>query len=147
MKKSLICVLLLFAFLTSGCGLATTYKDTNGASDYCLQYLTEEDLLKKNNSSSVAWVGSAINGKHNLSIGTFNGVKTLERFSGEHTVTLSCSIQKGNARLVLCTSDQVLHEFSLNEDEQQYTVDGSLGEVYLKLAGESCGITIRYTVD
>ena len=72
----------------------------------------------------------------------------LETFSGKgsYQIELSWTVSKGNARLVLCTDKEILHDFTVNEAGQTYTFRNDGSEVYLRIAGEDCGFSLDYTV-
>ncbi len=46
----------------------------------------------------------------------------------------------------LSYEDTIVHDFALNEENQQFTLENVTGKVSLKLAGESAGYTVSYTI-
>ena len=147
MKKQLLILslLLCLVLLLTGC---KSYKDTNGPDDYSLQSLTEGDILKGGSSTKIGSVSSQINNKYKVSVKTLHGVDTLETFSGKgsYQIELSWTVSKGNARLVLCTDKEILHDFTVNEAGQTYSFRNDGSKVYLRIAGEDCGFSLDYTV-
>ena len=146
MKKQFLCVvavLLTLALLFTGC---KTYKDTNGENNYELQTLTEQDILQGGSVVKTGSSSATVNNTHSVKVKTMNGVDTLETFSGEKVVLLlSVTINKGNARLVVCTDDEILQEFELNKDNQLFTFEVETGsKAYLRIAGEDCGYSLTY---
>ena len=143
MRRSLVCLLLALSLLLSGCGLIKTYEDTNGPDDFSLPTLTETDLLHNNSHSAVGMVSSTLNNHAMIRANTFNGVLEIVRIRQDCTITLDCSVTKGNARLYLCTEDAIVHDFALNEAAQSVDVSTSDGTVYLRIAGEDCGFSVE----
>ena len=146
MKKRILVVataLLTLALLFSGC---KTYKDTNGEDNYELQTLTEQDILQGGSVVKTGSSSSSVNNTYTVKVKTMNGVDTLETFSGEKVVLmLSVTINKGNARLVVCTKDEILHEFELNKGGQLFSFEVDTdSKAYLRIAGEDCGYSLSY---
>ena len=145
MKKHilLLLILLILALTLTGC---KTYEDTNGPDDLSLQTLTEENILRGGSCTKVGSVETVANDLHTVRTKTLNGVDTLETFSGSgsYTIQLSSEITNGNARLVLCTGDRILHDFGLNSENQSWTFTVGHSNVYLRIAGESCGFSLKY---
>lgn len=143
-KYALLLVFLLLLPLTlTGC---KTYEDTNGPDDYSLQTLTEQNILRGGSCTKVGSMETVSDNLHTVRVKTLNGVDTLETFSaaGSYTILLSSEVTKGNARLVLCTGDEILHDFNLNGDYQVWTFTVGSSNVYLRIAGESCGFSVTY---
>ena len=61
-------------------------------------------------------------------------------------ITVSCEITKGNARLVLIVDGEIVHDFDLNGADQSLVLENVSGNVSLKIAGESAGYAVSYTV-
>lgn len=144
---------LLFALLTvsvllslPGC-MIVSYEDTNGPSDFSLQTLTDQDIIRGTNTSTVMSSAVTVNNKTVCKAQTMSGVVTLfeKRFDNEPLqIVVSCEITKGNARLILVIDDSIVHSFALNEDNQQFVLNHAAGKVCLKLAGETAGYTVTY---
>ena len=146
--KKLLCVLLTAFLLLSCSGCVTfSYEDTNGEDNYALQTLTDADILRGAGSSTVLSSKVTTNNKTECKAKTMSGVVTLfdTKLNKEpFTITVSCRITKGNARLVLVLDDEIVHDFALNTDNQTFTLPNVTGRVRLKLAGESTGYAITY---
>ena len=150
MKKFFACMLsVLLAVSLCACGGIISYKDTNGEDDFTLQTITESDILTKNRFTAIASVSVNNNGSSRLDIGSLSGVKKLETFSGgsSYDITLSLSTKSGNVRLVLCTKDAILYEFSPNGDDQTYHLEKQNKTVYLKIAGEEAAFKLEYKTE
>ena len=142
MRKSFV-LLLLICF--SVCLISCGYEDTNGDNDYTLQSITDDTILKGGSFSESMSSHIYINNKWKDSVKSLNGVKELNAFNGPFKIVLSLEVSKGNAKLVICTDDEILHEFKVNEENQEY-VCNYIGKVYIKIAGESCGFKSEYEV-
>ena len=77
MKKRpalLIATLLLFVFLV-GCGHSgLSIEDTNGAEDFTLCVVTEEDICQSRSHLAIASITSTVGGKTKIRIGELSGV-------------------------------------------------------------------------
>ena len=146
MKKHipLLAIMLAVFLLLTGC---KEYKDSNGPDDYTLQSLTEADILTGIGCVKYSAVESRVNDGRSVRVKTLHGVETLAYFSssGTYTLQLSSEVTKGNARLVLCTRKQILHDFDLNGADQSWTFTVEDATVYLRIAGEDCGFSVKYT--
>ena len=148
--KNFICALLLCSTLLSfaGCTMVS-YEDTNGDEDFTLQTLTEQDILDGGSSSEFLSSNVTVNGKITYKAKKLSGVKVLyeKKLKGEtFEISLSSTVSKGNARLVLASEDEILHEFALNEANQSFTLENFSGRVYLRLAGESAEYSVSFAV-
>ena len=150
MKKAILSILALaLAAMTlfASCS-AAQIKDTNGDEDYTLQTLTEKDLIKSRSSVSKVSVSNTSGGVTVVKIDEISGVSEFKRFrGGSYTITVSYKLSAGNARLALCTSDKVLHEFQPNENDQTYTFDCDGSSVWLKGAFESAKIELVFSAE
>ena len=108
-----------------------------------------ENALKADRQDAIASVSVNNNGSSRLDIGSLSGIKKLETFSGgsSYDITLSLSTKSGNVRLVLCTKDAILHEFSPNGDDQTYHLEKQNKTVYLKIAGEEAAFKLEYKTE
>lgn len=144
MKRILciISVLLVCAALT-GC---TDIEDTNGADDFTLRTITDENIIKGMSSTAISSVKTTNGGLTSVKVGKLSGVQQLQRFGkGDYVIKVSLEVTSGNLRLVLCSKTEIVHEFKVNEADQMFTVNGDIGELYLKVAGESAAYSLTYT--
>ena len=149
--KRWISILLISALLAACCGChATSYEDTNGSDDFSLQTLTEEDILHSSGSTRIMSSTVTLNSQTTCKVKTMSGVVELysRRMDGGYFgITVSSQVTKGNARLVLIVNDEIVHEFDLNRQDQYFALGNVSGKVSLKIAGESTGYNITFTVD
>lgn len=146
--KKILCTLLTVAIVMSFAGcVMSKYKDTNGESDFSLQTITDADILQGTGTSKLMYSKFTINNKTEFKAKTMSGVETVwERRLSDETLelTVSSTFTKGNARLVLLVDDEIVHDFSLNEQDQQFNLEHVTGKVRLKLACESAGFSVTY---
>ncbi|HHX80163.1 MAG TPA: hypothetical protein GX692_03765 [Acholeplasmataceae bacterium] len=137
--------LFLLLFLLCACSLFLNYEDTNGDDNYDLETITDEMIIEGSRSISIGSIESKVNNKGKLSINKFNGVKTIKTFNnGSYTITVDFKVTKGNVKLVLCDDEKIIHEFSINSENQTFTIADE-SKVYFKIAGESSGFELNYT--
>jgi len=89
--------------------------------------------------------------KHTHSVNTLHGVYDIAEFTRDSfhtafTITLDYTLQRGNAKLVLCTDEEILCTFTPEKTQQSFTFDCADDIVHLRIAGEDCGFTVTYTV-
>ena len=133
-------------FSCSGCS-PTSYKDTNGDTDYTLQTITEENIRQGMNTSTIMSSAVTFNNKTVCKAKAMSGVLKLFDRRMEHEpldIVVSCDITKGNARLVLLLDGEIIHDFSLHEENQHFSLESITGKVCLKLAGESAAYAIAF---
>lgn len=148
--KKIFCTFLVIAVLVSlsGC-MASAYEDTNGEDNFSLQTLTDQDIIQGTNTTSFMSSTVTLNNKTVCKVQTMSGVDELfeKRMKNETLdMVVSCEIVKGNARLVLVIDDKIVHDFALNENNQQFILENVTGKVCLKIAGESTGYSVTYKV-
>lgn len=148
--KRLICFTLLVLTLLSlaSCSV-TTYEDTNGEDDFSLQTITDEDIIKGVNTSQFFTSTSSSDGTTTCKAKTMSGVVELYEGKRENEgikIDVSSEITKGNARLVLVFNDEIVHDFDLNGKDQSFVMENVTGKFSLRIAGESTGYSVTYTV-
>ena len=123
--------------------------DTNGAENFALQSITDENIINRD-ISSVGFRQSydSITGTTSYHSERFSGV--VEVYGENVTATRMelvvnhAKVTEGNFRLVLMVNDEIVHEFSLNELTQTYVLENAEGYVSLRAAGESANFVFDY---
>ena len=131
------CILLIILLFTlTGCG--KHIEDTNGAEDFTLETITEEDILNGYPVSSVKQ-SMERDGNEEIFKGSFQ--------DEDIAITLNTSVESGNAQIVLVYKNIILKRFLLNEDNQVFSMTGVKGEIRILVAGESAKVKIDCTVE
>ena len=148
--KKCMCILLAMLLVLSlgGCG-TPNYEDTNGETNFSLQYITDVDIIQGINTFTMMSSTVSLNNTTTCKANTLSGVENLWKRNmknGKLDMVVSCQITKGNARLVLLIDDTIVHDFSLNEANQHSTMENVSGKVCLKLAGENAGYAVSFTL-
>lgn len=128
-------------------------EDTNGAENFALQTITDENIINKD----IGAVGGPNMSTDNISNTTtysskkFTGVAEIYGVDITTTsmdITVNhASVTEGNFKLVLLVDDEIVHEFKLNELSQTYTLEKPSGYVSLVIAGESANFEFDYHID
>ena len=149
--KKLACLLLagVMAFMLAGCGVEI--EDTNGAEDYSLATITEQniidmDLGASGYSESTSSLSSRIKYKGN----DFSGVAEIYNTNvlmGSLTIDVtSLEVSEGNLALVVLKDDVIVGEFAVDEESQSITIDDAKGYIAIRIAGESADFQFNMEV-
>ena len=124
-------------------------EDTNGADNFELQTITDENICNLDMGSLNVNVSESFNTTTYKS-GCFSGV--YEVFSeniitNRYEITVNhARVDSGNFKMVLCVNDEIVHTFALNELTQTYVLENVNGNVSLRIAGESADFMFDYVV-
>lgn len=154
-KKTAIVIFIGFIialiFFFPSTGSTKDYKDTNGEDNYSLCKITDEDIIKGMDSSTLNivtfdeeqneywYLGKYFNGSTSLDTGTpltENNTINIQKFS----------VTKGNARLLILADNTIVHDFSPNESNQELSLNNLQGDISLVIAGESTNFEVIFKV-
>lgn len=127
-------------------------EDTNGADNYTLQQITDENIEKLNLGMKGSYKERTgiISDTVEYSADKFTGVLELYEeniMATQLDVTVHhAQVTSGNFRIVLLVNDKIVHDFELNELTQTYTLKNVSGYVSLRIAGESAAFKLDYYV-
>ena len=126
-------------------------EDTNGADNYSLQQITDDNIIKKD-------IG-ALNLSETRSVLSNMPVYSSEKFTGVSEIYMTniignrfditvynMVVNAGNFKIVLVHNDEIIHEFKLNELTETYTLKNPEGTVALRIAGESADFEFSYAI-
>ena len=126
-------------------------EDTNGADNYSLQQITDDNIIKKD-------IG-ALNLSETRSVLSNMPVYSSEKFTGVSEIYMTniignrfditvynMVVHAGNVKIVLVHNDEIIHEFKLNELTETYTLKNPEGAVALRIAGESADFEFSYAI-
>ena len=124
-------------------------EDTNGADNYYLQQITDENIINLDiGAKNISETKSVLSSLPEYSSKKFTGVSELYRtnmIGNRFDITIyNLWVESGNLRVVLLHNDEIVHEFTLNELSQTYTLKNPKGTVSLRVAGESADFTMSY---
>lgn len=149
----------VFVILLVGFGLywlitddTTHIEDTNGDDNYALQQITDQNIVKLDMGA----IGgpniktSFVSDTETYYANKFTGVAEIygeNLITNRLTVTVNhAQVEKGNFKMVLLVGNEIVHEFSLNEFTQTYTIEDVSGYVSLRIAGESADFSFDYYI-
>jgi hypothetical protein len=149
MKKISRFILLLILLLTlTGC--VEHIEDTNGADNFSLETITDQDILNGFPTISVRQSKVRKNNEYKYSVKKITGVEEVFKgsFKNENVaITINTSVEEGNARIVLVYKNQIIKQFMLNADNQVFSMINVDGEIKIIVAGESAKINIDFIVE
>ena len=149
MKKNSRFILLLILLLTlTGC--VEHIEDTNGADNFSLETITDQDILNGFPTISVRQSKVRKNNEYKYSVKKITGVEEVFKgsFKNENVaITINTSVEEGNARIVLVYKNQIIKQFMLNADNQVFSMINVDGEIKIIVAGESAKINIDFIVE
>ena len=152
-KKILIGIAIVVGVVYFGISMLTSsvdhIEDTNGADNYSLQQITDENIIKMNiGAKNISETQSVLSSLPEYSSKKFTGVYEIYRtniVANRFDITLyNTMVDAGNLRIVLVHNDEIVHEFALNEVSQTYTLENPKGTVSLRVAGESADFELCY---
>lgn len=127
-------------------------EDTNGETNYALQTITDSNIINMD-------IG-ALNLKEKTGFVTNTKTYSSDKFTGvaeiygtnikanRFDITVNhAQVNSGNFKMVLVCNDEIVHEFTLNELSQSYTLENPSGYVALRIAGESADFMFDYSID
>ena len=147
---SLVLALVLLGGLAS-CG-PEHIEDTNGAENFELQEITDENICKLDIGAlyyvrSESIIADTVTYKSNK----FSGVSEVfseNIIANRFEITVNhARVDAGNFKMVLCVDDEIVHTFALNELTQTFVLEDVCGTVSLRIAGESAKFQFDYTVN
>ena len=153
LKKILIGIAVVIGVAYFGISMLTSsvdhIEDTNGADNYSLQQITDENIIKMNiGAKNISETQSVLSSLPEYSSKKFTGVYEIYRtniVANRFDITLyNTMVDAGNLRIVLVHNDEIVHEFALNEVSQTYTLENPKGTVSLRVAGESADFELCY---
>lgn len=124
-------------------------EDTNGADNYWLQEITDDNIIKLDiGAKNLSETHSVLSSLPEYSSKKFTGVSELYQtniIGNRFDITIyNLWVESGNLKVVLLHNDEIVHEFKLNELSQTYTLKNPKGTVSLRVAGESADFTMSY---
>ena len=145
-----IFIVALIAFFPN-IGNTKEYKDTNGEDNYSLCKITDEDIIEGIDSSTLNIVTFDEAKNEYWYLGKFfNGSTTLgtaNDLTADNTIVIQqFSVTKGNTRLLILADDKIVHDFTPNESNQEYSLNNLQGDISLVVAGESANFEVFFYV-
>ena len=124
-------------------------EDTNGVENYTLQQITDYNIIKMDiGAKNISETKSALSALPEYSSKKFTGVSEIyytNISANRFDITVyNLWVESGNFKLVLLLNDEIVHEFTLNELTQTYTLENPKGTVSLRAAGESADFEFSY---
>lgn len=144
MRKFIAILLITCICLTIG-GCGTTYEDTNGADNFELQTITDENIIHlETGASGLAYKESNLGLLQSSEYYSknFNGVEQiyLTNFVGSSDIYVyigHMNVESGNFRLVVINDDKIIHEFDLDTFGEEFLFEDLTGTFSIHVAGES----------
>ena len=144
-KKGLLVLLALCLCLSlMGCG--TQYEDTNGADDFTLQTITDENIVQLDTGSSglgyseenfadvlysSEYHSNNFNGVEQIYLNNYILPSDVEIYIG-HMV-----VESGNFKLAVVNNDEIIHEIALDSFGETIRFEDLSGSFSIHVAGES----------
>ncbi len=130
---AVICVCLL-----SSCEYIV-YEDTNGEDDFSLQTITEQQILTQYRYSATEVAFNALISKKYW-FSDFSGVCPFCKLQKDKPFSCSIMRKKGNARVVVCSKNEVVFDFPLDGTKTVFDAGDYDTNLYFILAGESADL-------
>ena len=146
-KRFMLISMILFAILLFGCS-TEKYEDTNGADNYTLQTITDENIVKMN-------VGGAGMSRSETKLGPITSVEySSKNFNGVYEIDQTnfilpsdvsvyvghMNVKSGNFKLAIVNDDAVIFEIPLDSFGDTYYFEDLKGHFAIRAAGESAAV-------
>ena len=156
LKKAVIgamaVVLVAVGFLWLGKTNLEHIEDTNGADNYTLQVLTDDNIrnldvgARNVGQSSSILTGDTVTYSSKKFTGVYE-VFSTNIITNRYEITVNhARVDAGNFRMVLCVDNEIIHEFAINELTQTFVLENVRGTISLRIAGESADFMFDYYV-
>lgn len=145
MKKLTVLLILIVSFFSlSSCNLHI--EDNNGENDYSLSIITDEEIINGRNTSVIFSSSLDWNNVCKRYIKKFSGVVIVKEFklnNQDINLNVSTTTTLGNARYVAILNDCIIHDFEINELNQEFNLTNVNGKLVIKIAGESAEVRME----
>lgn len=126
-------------------------EDTNGADNYSLQTITDENICKLdigalNIIEYDELIGETVTYKSDCFTGVYEVFRENMVANRFEIIVHHAKVSAGNFKMVLCVDDEIVHTFTLNELTQNFVLEDVNGTVSLRIAGESADFQFDYYV-
>lgn len=153
MKKLWLIAAVLCLMLT-GCG--TEYEDTNGADDFTLQTITDEQIVNLSTGAS----GLNYTEEHYIA-GIYSTEYSAKNFNGVEQIYLNnyilpssfyvyvgyLNVSGGNFKMVVINNDEIIKEVPIGTFNEQIYFEDIVGSFSIHLAGESAAFQLNIDTD
>jgi len=155
MKKFLCCLFIgCMCFALSGCG-GNSYEDTNGADDYTLQTITDENIINMDvGSSGMSYSETKLGGitSTKYSSKNFNGVYEMDAVNYILPSDVSIyvghlNVKSGNFKLAVVNDDTIIFEIPLDSFNDTYYFEDLKGHFAIRAAGESAAVDFHIELE
>jgi len=155
----LMSIIALFIILSHLKGFSKI-EDTNGADNYALNTITQEDIVSDRISASILGINHRYEGEPtgvsdtlrkydydtvHFAVSQFHGVQTLQAtqpVEDDLLLTIDSTVEKGNCAIIIVVDGAYYCDVPLNQSTQ-LTVCGVKGKtVIVKIAGESAKVAV-----
>ena len=139
----IVAFIVVFIVLMAGDKKIEHIEDTNGADNYSLQTITDENIEKRDiGAKGFVSETNNITNKTKYYSKKYTGVTEVDGgtcITSEYTIYIQrFELKEGNAKLVLLKDDKIVHEFKPGETMQEFSVENAKGSyMSLRIAGES----------
>lgn len=149
-------VLLVVGFVWFILDPAPDFEDTNGASDFSLQTITDENIINQDiGASGLSYT------EQNYGAGITSSEYHSKNFNGVSEIYLTnyvlpsdvrvyighMNVTSGNFKLVAVNNDQIIHEFDLDAFNEGFWFEDLTGSFAIRVAGESAAFEFSIDVD
>ena len=154
MKKALS-VFLSAALCLSLVGCGTKYEDTNGADNFKLQTITDQNIIKRDiGASGLAYTEEDLAGvlsSSEYSSKNFNGVEQifLTNFLLPSDIEIyvgHMNVKSGNFRLAVINNDEIIYEIPPDAFAETFRFEDLTGTFSIHVAGESAAFNFHLNV-
>lgn len=149
--KKLISMLLIALMVVCVCGCGVTIEDNNGADNYELATLTEDNIIKMDTGASSYKSSTSGNSSYTkYSSKDFSGVEEIytSTYTNSDVIIdlVDYKIDGGNFKLVVVCDDEIIHTFEPTDTADICTLKDISGALSVRMAGESAAFEFKIDI-
>ena len=148
----LVLLSLCMCLALAGCG--TEYEDTNGAENFALQTITDQNIIDLDVGASgfsesetnlggvtcTEYSSKNFNGVTQIYLTNFLLPSDIEIYVGH------MNVKQGNFKLVVIHDDEIIHEFAPDTLNETFRFEDLTGSFAIHAAGESASFTFSLSI-
>lgn len=140
---------ILLIFMIPGFMFGIGKSSSESEREY-VQNLTEEEIVKGHAYSKSSSIQKTSNNKTTIKVKRFSGIEEVLVISPKNQnvdVTVSCKVESGALRVVICDKESIVYEFDVNDEPETFRLPSTKGRYFIKTAGKNARYSLEVEVE